>query len=212
MSKRSLGRTLVLLAAGLGVTGAAVYATAPLWRSGGGGACRVSAEMSARAAPFAKGDVAALRLDAAPKPLVELRFDGPDGQPMPLSSFRGRTVLLNLWATWCEPCKREMPALDKVQAELGGAGFEVAAVNIDTRNLDRPKQWLRETGITKLAYYADAKAAIFQDLRRAGEVEGLPTTILVGPDGCKIGKLSGWAEWDGADGLALFRAALGSAP
>ena len=119
-------------------------------------------------------------------------------------------MLLNLWATWCEPCKREMPALDRLQGELGGPGFEVAAVNIDTRNLDRPKLWLDGAGIRKLTYYKDTEATIFQDLRRAGLAEGMPTTILIDPKGCLLGRLAGPAEWAGPDGQALIKAALGS--
>lgn len=211
MVRRSslFGRTALLAGAALIVTAAGLYGTAGLWGNRGG-ACAASAAIARRVSPLARGELAALRVEEAPKPLGDLAFDGPDGTRLALSSFRGKTVLLNLWATWCEPCKREMPALDKLQAELGGHGFEVAAVNIDTRNLDRPRQWLREAGITNLAAYADPKAAIFQDLKRVGEVEGLPTTLLVGPDGCKIARLSGWAEWASPEGLALMRAALPS--
>ena len=132
----------------------------------------------------------------------------PDGSRRDLASFRGRNVLLNLWATWCEPCLREMPALDRVQAQLGGPGFEVVAVNIDTRNLERPRAWLEKAGVTRLAGYADHEARIFQDLRRAGLAEGMPTTLLIDSAGCRLGRLSGPAEWDSPDGLALLRAAL----
>ena len=208
----SFHRSLILGAVALVVTGAGLYGTHRLLGNvlgnRAGGSCAASATMAPRLAPFAKGELAGLKVEHAPQPMTPISFDGPNGERRDIASFGGRTVLLNLWATWCEPCKREMPALDKLQADLGGPGFEVAAVNIDTRNLDRPKAWLAENGISRLAYYHDAKAAIFQDLRRAGEVEGLPTTILVGPDGCKLGKLSGWAEWASADGLALMRAAI----
>jgi thiol-disulfide isomerase/thioredoxin len=202
-------RTAVLLFGGaLALTAAGLYGTARFWGNSSGGSCSASEAIAQRIAPLAKGEIAALQVDAAPRPAPAVTFDGPDGKRRGLEDFKGRTVLLNLWATWCEPCKREMPALDKLQAELGGPAFEVAAVNIDTRNLDRPKAWLAEAGITRLAYYADAKATIFQDLKRTGEVEGLPTTLLLGPDGCKIARLAGWAEWGSPDGMALFRAAL----
>lgn len=210
MRRSSLVRgAALLLGAAILVTGAGLYGTARLWGNHAGGSCAASARIASALAPLARGELAALRVETVPQPLADLGFDGPGGR-MALSSFRGRTVLLNLWATWCEPCKREMPALDRLQAELGGPRFEVAAVNIDTRNLGRPRQWLQEAGITKLTTYADPKAAIFQDLRRAGEVEGLPTTLLVGPDGCKLARLSGWAEWASPEGLTLMRAALPS--
>ena len=81
-------------------------------------------------------------------------------------------MLLNLWATWCAPCRQEMPALDKLQAELGGPDFEVVAVNIDTRNLDKPRRWLEDAGVTRLAYYADPQAKVFQDLRAGRQGRG----------------------------------------
>ena len=102
-----------------------------------------------------------------------------------------------------------MPALDKLQSALGGADFEVVAINIDTRNLDRPKTWLKEAGVEKLAYYADPEAKVFQDLKRVGKAVGMPTTLLVDPQGCELALLSGPAEWASEDALRLVRAALG---
>ena len=208
MPGHSLSRPLLLLVAGLGVTGAAIYGTVRLFQSLPGGACQASVATATGLQALAVGEVAGMKIEREPKPLPDLAFDGPDGKRRTLASFKGNAVLLNLWATWCEPCKREMPALDKLQAELDGQRFEVVAVNIDTRNLDRPKAWLKDNGIEKLAYYTDHKAQIFQDLKRIGEVEGLPTTLLVGPDGCKVGKLSGWAEWASPEGIALMTAAV----
>jgi hypothetical protein len=84
----------------------------------------------------------------------------------------------------------------------------VVAVNIDTRNLDRPKAWLREAGVQNLTYYADPQAKVFQDLRRAGKAVGLPITLLIDPQGCELGVLAGPAAWDSPDALKLVRAAL----
>ncbi len=162
-------------------------------------------------ARLARGEVAAFEVANSPDKAGfarELAFDGPDGARRSVADFRGRAVLLNLWATWCEPCKREMPALDKLQAELGGPRFEVVAVNVDTRNLDRPKAWLEDTGIRSLAYFSDKQAKIFQTLRRAGLAEGMPTTLLFDAHGCRLGRVSGPAEWASPEGLALVRAAL----
>jgi thiol-disulfide isomerase/thioredoxin len=201
-------RNAVLLFAGaVALTAAGLYGTGRL-RGNSAGSCSASAAITKRVAPLAKGEVAAFQVSGTPTPAPPLAFDGPEGQRLDLADFRGRTVLFNLWATWCEPCKREMPALDRLQGQLGGDRFTVAAVNIDTRNLDRPRAWLRDAGIARLAWYGDAKAAIFQDLKRAGLAEGLPTTLLVGPDGCLVGHVAGWAEWDSADSLALIRTAL----
>lgn len=186
----------------------ALYGTAHLWGNGGPGACAGSAATLDRLAPLSRGEVAAFEVAARPAVATDISFRAPGGDSVTLASFRGRTVLLNLWATWCEPCKREMPALDRLQKEVGGARFEVVAVNIDTRDLERPKRWLDEAGILHLTRYSDPEAKIFQDLRKAGEAEGLPTTLLIGPDGCRLGRLAGWAEWASPDGMALIRAAL----
>ena len=104
-----------------------------------------------------------------------------------------------------------MPALDALQRELGGENFQVVAVNIDTRDPDKPKAWLAETGIKNLAYYADPSAKIFQELKAIGKAFGMPTTLLVDANGCEIAALAGPAEWASPDALALVRAALGTA-
>ena len=118
-------------------------------------------------------------------------------------------MLFNLWATWCVPCRKEMPALDELQAKLGGADFEVVAVNIDTRDPEKPRAWLKEVGIERLAYYADPAAKVFQELKQAGKAWGMPTTILVDGAGCEIGTLAGPAEWASEDAIKLVSAALG---
>lgn len=195
---------LLALAAG----GAAWYGTT---RAGSAvpAECRAAALAAGRVEPLAKGEVAAVSASATPRPVPALAFNGPDGQPMQLADLRGRTLLVNLWATWCVPCRQEMPALDKLQAELGGPDFEVVAINVDTRNTEKPKAWLQENGIRNLAYYADPGGKLLQVLQRSGHVVGLPTTLLVDPAGCEIAVLKGPAEWASPDALALVRAALG---
>src|SRR5262249_56974645 len=91
--------------------------------------------------------------------------------------------LLNLWATWCVPCRKEMPALDALEERLGGADFHVIAVNIDTRDPGKPRAFLRETGIRHLAYFSDRSAKIFQDLKLAGWAFGMPTSLIRTPRG-----------------------------
>lgn len=197
------------LAVALAVAGAALYGTLSGAGNSAAGECRAAKPVAERLAPLARGEVAAVNVEKAPAPLPNLAFASPDGKPLTLADFRGRTVLLNLWATWCAPCRAEMPALDKLQGELGGKDFEVVAVNIDTRNLDKPRRWLEEIGVTRLAYYADPQAKVFQDLRQVGKAVGMPTTFLLDPKGCELARLNGPAEWGSADALALVRAALG---
>jgi thiol-disulfide isomerase/thioredoxin len=103
-----------------------------------------------------------------------------------------------------------MPALDALEQRLGGPGFEVVAINIDTRDPEKPKSWLREVGAQKLAYYADPTASTFQDLKAVGRAFGMPTTLLVDPQGCEIGTIAGPAEWASDDAIKLIKAALGS--
>jgi thiol-disulfide isomerase/thioredoxin len=170
--------------------------------------CRAAKPVAERLAPLARGEVAAVSVAATPKLLPNLAFTGPDGARRTLADFKGRTVLVNLWATWCVPCRQEMPALDRLQAALGGPGFEVVAINIDTRNLDRPKTFLNETGVQRLAYYADPEAKVFQDLKRVGKAIGMPTTLLVDREGCELALINGPAEWASEDALQLVRTAL----
>ena len=170
--------------------------------------CVPALETARAIAPFAKGEVAALVVAKAPKQLPELAFRDAAGEPKKLSDWRGRTVLLNLWATWCPPCRKEMPALDELQAKLGGANFEVVSINIDIRDREKPKTWLKEVGINRLAYYADNSAKVFQDLKEVGKALGMPTTLLVNPQGCEIAALSGPAEWASDDAIKLVSAAL----
>jgi thiol-disulfide isomerase/thioredoxin len=193
--------------AGLGLGAIALYGTGGAGNSAAG-QCRAAKAVAERLAPLARGEVAAATIAKEPKPLPDLVFNGPDGTRTSLSAFQGRTVLLNLWATWCAPCRQEMPALDLLQAELGGPAFEVVAINIDTRNLDKPRTWLKEAGVARLAYYADPEAQAFQDLKRVGKAVGMPTTLLVDPQGCELALINGPAEWASADALKLVRAAL----
>ncbi len=171
-------------------------------------ACQPAVEIAKRIAPFARGEVAAVTLAAKPFRVPDLAFDDAQGQRRTLADWRGRTVLLNLWATWCVPCRKEMPALDALAGKLAGPGFDVVAVNIDTRDPEKPKAWLNEVGITRLSYYADPSAKVFQDLKIAGRAFGMPTTLLIDPRGCEIGTIAGPAEWASDDAMKLVQAAL----
>ena len=172
------------------------------------GQCAASDALIGRVKEAEKGAVAAASSSKASQPMTSLDFLGPQGQPTSLEAFRGRVTLVNLWATWCVPCREEMPALDKLQAKLGSRDFEVVAINVDTARLERAKDFLKDIAVKNLAFYSDPKADVFYRLRTAGKVVGLPTTFLVGRDGCEIAVMAGPADWASEDAMALIRAAL----
>ena len=194
--------------AGLAVGLAAVYGIGALQRNAADAACAPAIELAQRLAPLARGEVAAFAVTDRSLRLPDLAFRDASGTQRHLTDWRGRTVLLNLWATWCVPCRKEMPALDSLEGKLGGPAFEVVAVNIDTRDAEKPRAWLKEVSIGRLGYYADTSAKVFQDLKITGRAAGMPTTVLVDPAGCEIGTLAGPAEWASEDAVRLVTAAL----
>ncbi len=164
----------------------------------------------ARVAPQARGQVAAFDVAQAPRLAPDLRFKNPDGAETDLSAMRGRALLVNLWATWCGPCKAEMPALDRLQKELGDERFQVVALNVDTRNLDKVPAWLAENGIDHLPAYTDPSGRALPAIQQHTGTAGLPTTLLIDAKGCELGVIKGPADWASEDGKRLIRAALGS--
>lgn len=206
-------RLLVILLGGLAGIGAGVagiYGMGTVMRNEAvPEACRPAAALAKTLQPLARGEVAALSPAKSPIRVADLGFQDADGKARTLGDFSGKTILLNLWATWCVPCKKEMPALDELQKKLGGADFEVVAVNIDTRDPQKPKTWLKDTGISSLAYFADPTARIFQDLKERGRAFGMPTTLLIDRNGCEVATLAGPAEWASGDAITFIEKALG---
>jgi len=187
---------------------AGVYGIVRLRGNPADATCQSAVNAAKRIAPLVHGEVAALAVARTPYRIPDLAFKDSQGRDRTLADWRGRTVLLNLWATWCVPCRREMPALDALQALLGGADFEVIAVDIDTRDPQRPLAFLKDVGVTHLAYYADASARVFEDLKTAGKAFGMPTTVIIDRNACEIGNMAGPAEWASDDGVRLISAAI----
>ena len=206
---------LILIAAVAGVLAgaAAVYVKEAGYGNGIGetaavsGDCGTASESAAALKPFTKGEVAAMV--AAPKPvsLQDVSFQSAEGKTLHVSDFAGKTVLLNLWATWCVPCREEMPALNTLQKEMGNDKFEVVAVNIDTGDDEKPKAFRTEYGIDHLGFYRDGTMGAFNALKKQGLAFGLPVTLLVGPKGCLISAMNGPAAWDSSDAKNLVKAA-----
>jgi len=140
------------------------------------------------------------RAHPQPRPVPEVLFEDGQGRQRALAQFRGKVVLLNLWATWCVPCREEMPALDRLQQRLGGPGFEVLALSIDADGASAVKRFYDEMGIRALAVYVDPT------MRATGALgaPGIPTTLLIDHQGREIGRRSGAAQWDGEDALRLI--------
>jgi thiol-disulfide isomerase/thioredoxin len=197
----------VLIGALIGFAG--VYGIGGLKRgTAGDPACRGAVDVARKLTPLVHGEVAALTMATAPLRLPDLAFEDAEGKPKKLSDWRGRTLLVNLWATWCVPCRKEMPALENLQTRLGGPNFEVVAINIDTRDPEKPKNFLKEVNLTRLGYFSDPKAKVFQDLKAIGRALGMPTSVLVDGEGCEIGTVAGPAEWDSDDAVKLITAAV----
>jgi thiol-disulfide isomerase/thioredoxin len=196
----------VVIGAALGLGG--FYGLGALKQTSGDPACRGAVALAQKIAPLAHGEVAALTMATAPLRLPDLAFADGDGQPKKLSDWRGKTVLVNLWATWCVPCRKEMPALDELQSKLSGPNFEVVAINIDTRDPEKPRKFLQDANLTRLGYFSDPKAKVFQDLKSIGRALGMPTSVLVDAEGCEIATIAGPAEWGSDDAVKLIKAAV----
>ncbi len=196
----------VLVGGVIGLAG--VYGIGGLSRNAGDPNCRAATDLAKTLTPLIHGEVAALTPASAGLKIPDLTFQDASGATRKLSEWRGKLVLLNLWATWCVPCRREMPALDGLQAKLGGEQFDVVAVNIDTRDPDKPKTFMKDAGISTLTYFSDDKARVFQELKAIGRAIGMPTSVLIDTRGCEIGTMAGPAEWSSDDGVALIKAAL----
>src|ERR1700712_606758 len=188
---------------------AAVYGLSAFKRGpAGDSACNGAVDLARKIAPLAHGEVAALTMATTPLRLPDLAFWDADGKPKKLSDWRGKTVLVNLWATWCVPCRKEMPALDGLQAKLSGPNFEVVAINIDTRDPEKPKNFLKDARLTRLGYFTDKNAKVFQDLKSIGRALGMPTSVLIDGQGCEIATIAGPAEWASDDAVKLINAAI----
>jgi thiol-disulfide isomerase/thioredoxin len=152
---------------------------------------------------LSKGHMAAFVFRKEPEALAEVKFQDEQGKERTLADWRGKVVLLNLWATWCVPCRKEMPGLDRLQQELGSDKFEVVAISVDRKGVPGARKFLDDIKVGKLAVYVDTTLRTTSQL---GAV-GLPATLLIDADGREIGRLLGPAEWDSEDAKRLIRAA-----
>jgi thiol-disulfide isomerase/thioredoxin len=143
-----------------------------------------------------------------PRNLPELAFEDKKGKALTLADFHDKVVLLNIWATWCAPCREEMPTLDALQAQLGGEQFEVVALSIDHAGRGVVEKFYREISIKHLRMYIDPSTLAAATLG----IEGVPTTLLLDREGREIGRLVGATEWDSQAMVDLLTRTIAKVP
>jgi len=210
VARKALTRPLLAAAAlaAAAALGAAVYATGGGESNDTAAACANAATVAAALDPLATGEVAAFQVATRPQLLSDLAYTDAEGRPVTLAGLEGKIALVNIWATWCAPCRREMPALDRLQAELGGEEFQVVPISIDTGDPARPREFLDSIGIKHLPLYTDPSTEVFGELKSRSLALGLPVTIILDRNGCHLGHMNGPAEWDAPEGRALIEAAV----
>ncbi|MDG4649018.1 TlpA disulfide reductase family protein [Roseibacterium sp. SDUM158017] len=150
------------------------------------------------------GEMRGLVIHAEPRPASDLPFLRVDGDEGSLADYRGRMVLLNFWATWCAPCREEMPSLQNLQARLGGEDFSVVTLATGFNQPQAIQRFFEETGVSDLQQYRD----INQQIAREMGVFGLPITVILDPEGREIARLRGDAHWDSPEAVAVIEALL----
>lgn len=153
---------------------------------------------------FKLGEMAAFVTKKPPEPLPDITFEDASGKELHLSSFKGKTILLNLWATWCAPCRAEMPALNALQKDLGSDKFEVVALSLDRGGYEASRKFLDDLKASDIKLYADPTAKQGMALK----LIGMPTTILINKDGQEVGRIAGEAKWDSDDAKKLIKNAI----
>ncbi len=161
----------------------------------------VSGTNSGLSKAMATGPMAAFLVHTAPKDIATFGFADKDNKQRSLAAWKGKVVLLNLWATWCAPCRKEMPDIAKLQKELGGADFEVVALSVDRKGLAASQAFLKETAADNLAAYTDPEGTSLKALQALG----LPATVLIDRNGKERGRLLGPAEWSSPEAKAMVR-------
>ncbi len=153
------------------------------------------------------GDMKKLNFHSMPEPVTTEVFTSPDGTEHTLADWQGKHVVVNFWATWCAPCRKEMPGLDALQATLGGDDFEVVTIATGRNPLPAIQRFFEEEGIESLPVLLDPKQAVARDMA----VLGLPITVILNPEGQEIARLRGDAEWNSESAFAVLGALLGDA-
>lgn len=153
---------------------------------------------------FKLGEMAAFAMKSPPEPLPEITFQDGVGKRLSLASFKGKAIVLNVWATWCGPCRAEMPALNRLQVALGNRDVEVVALSIDRKGFAEAQKFLSSINAKAVTLVADDSAKSRLDLN----ISAMPTTILINKQGLEIGRFTGAAMWDSEEARKLVERAL----
>lgn len=168
----------------------------------------ISAALKAKLEPLLQGDLAAMAVRDAADDVSLLAFNGPDGKAMTMADTGGKYRLVNLWATWCAPCRAEMPALDELQRAKGSDKFEVIAISVDGGGEAKPRAFYDEIGLKSLAFYHDPSIGVFNELKKKSLALGLPVTLLLDENNRVVANMNGPAEWASDDAFRLIDAVV----
>jgi thiol-disulfide isomerase/thioredoxin len=179
-----------------------VLSSVPALAGAGEAAADVLAD-KAMLARLAVGPMAKFRFADVARPLPELRLVSIDGSRRSLADWQGRTVLLNVWASWCAPCRDEMPALQRLQTALSGDGLVVVTLSVDKAPADAAR-FLADLGLTALPLLVDPE----REALAALSVSGAPTSILLDPFGRELGRVAGAVDWASPEAMLLVKAMI----
>jgi thiol-disulfide isomerase/thioredoxin len=201
-------RRLGVVAAGV----AALAIAAGLWAGNAGrssaSSCKAQPEAARTIDQAAQGELAALEATGTGRGYADLGFTDATGAKKTIADFKGKVLLVNFWASWCIPCRKEMPALNALAGKYDGSGFEVLPINLDigTAGLGKAKAFLEKGNWPNLPLYADSTFAAFDRLKSEAVSVGLPTSLLLDRNGCELAVLQGPAAWDTPDGERVIAA------
>ncbi|WDR04626.1 TlpA disulfide reductase family protein [Devosia rhodophyticola] len=175
--------------------------------------CPVQAAQAAVIDSAAVGELAALNPTGEGRGYEKTAFKDASGKDMTIADFKGKALLVNFWASWCVPCREEMPALDALAAKYNSDNFMVLPINLDIgdEGPGKAKAFMDEQGLTNLPIYTDASFAAFKKLQTDAVAIGLPTTLVLDANGCELAVLQGPAEWNSPDGEAVIKTLIGLA-
>ena len=210
-SPRSAFAWAVPVAAGVVIVAGSIAAWLMLGNAGTANECPVQAAAAQVIDAAAVGELAALNGTGEGRGYADLAFKDATGADRTVADFAGKALLVNFWASWCVPCREEMPALDAIAAQYNSDRFMVLPINLDigANGLEKAQAFLEEGQFQNLPLYADNSFAAFERLKREAVAIGLPATLLLDPEGCELAVLQGPAEWHTPDGEAVIKALIG---